>query len=455
LKLNKSVYICPKFTKKIEFCPSHKPNLNKITRGYEVSVIMSRLLKEDKEKLFVKHLEFRVLGKPDWASLFAWVKGVGSSLLSRIPHQDTVRNLVKKWVGTTNIDEAVRDRCRTQTHRGGKSAPVTAQVKAMILRKVKDTRRTRSKRRIEQLAKEYHAGRQVSTEFIRLLLHERGLGFRLSRDRISLKPHHINVRLLVGRKWQHQPASFWRKFIFSDEKTFRARPHRHRKNDGLWIDVINPREADTTALTYVSDRYSASVSVWGGVSYSGKLKLDFVVGSQDEKHYCAKVVKGIVKPFMLANTAAEVFQQDGAAIHTSDYSIKQLNLHLGQAKWTPPPMSPCKKIDSNGNVLKEPKLCKDQKFRHYAVDSPQCYCSIPEVYFHPAKSPDLNIMENIWAWMVAHMADQQPANTHDDLIAAIGTAWRALPMDYVETLFDSIPTRLSAVVAAEGQLTRY
>lgn len=72
----------------------------------------------------------------------------------------------------------------------------------------------------------------------------------------------------------------------------------------------------------------------------------------------------------------------------------------------------------------------------------------------PAKSPDLNPIENLW-----ELVDRQiRKNTHKnkaELRQAIEDAWRAVPSSVLVSLMESMPRRCSAVIKAKGQHTKY
>ncbi len=356
--------------------------------------------------------------------------------------------MIDKVIECNTLSEAVKDLPRSQANRKGKSSPISPTVKAIVFRKAKDTNRSRRKRRAHHLSTEIHAGRKLSETSIKGILKAHGLAFRRSRSTIAMKTHHVMFRKRHAEVWGQKSLDFWKKFIFSDEKTFRMSNRRHRQNDGLWVSV----DDDMDELTHVVDRHSGSVSVWGGVSWYGKLPLDIVVGTQDEKHYVAKVVKDKVKPFMANHPEVEMFQQDGAAIHSSKAAVKALDSTIGSGRWTRPPPPPCKKTDRKGNVVRVQKTSKKGTTRNYKVDSDKCKCHVPSEYVHPAKSPDLNIVEHVWTWMTNWLNERPPAGSEVAFKALLQQAW---PMEYVEDLFKSIPRRFSAVLEADGHMTKY
>lgn len=75
----------------------------------------------------------------------------------------------------------------------------------------------------------------------------------------------------------------------------------------------------------------------------------------------------------------------------------------------------------------------------------------------PAKSPDLNPIENVWGFVVKKMnqRDFRPAN-REQLWEAIQTAWEELENGYdMRHLIMSMPRRLESVVAANGSAIKY
>lgn len=72
----------------------------------------------------------------------------------------------------------------------------------------------------------------------------------------------------------------------------------------------------------------------------------------------------------------------------------------------------------------------------------------------PAKSPDLNPVENVWSLLTQKVHDESP-NTVDELEAAILRASQSIDVNVFRHLVDSIPTRLQAVIDADGWQTKY
>lgn len=345
---------------------------------------------------------------------------------------------------------------RSQVRRKGKFASLTPNVKRQIIAKAKDSGRPGWRRRAVALATESHAGRMVCEESVRRVLREAGLVYRRLRVKPILKPHHIAVRLQWGKNWVKKPATFWKQFLFSDEKLFRMRRQPHKQNDGLWMDILDVTNPDSEQLYSQQPDDSVRVNVWAAAGFYGKAKLCIITGSNDAKFYTQAIVRQHVKPFFQAHRQVKMFQQDGSGVHTARECMQYLDRWIGKGKWTVPPPAPCKKVGADGKVLKEKVVvCKNGQIRHYAVDAEVCHCKIPSEFFHPARSPDMAIAEHFWAWMERWLNKQQPASNEKEFEEMVHRAWAALPVDYIQKLVSGIPKRLQALVAAKGKHTKY
>lgn len=74
---------------------------------------------------------------------------------------------------------------------------------------------------------------------------------------------------------------------------------------------------------------------------------------------------------------------------------------------------------------------------------------------HPARSPDMSLVESTWGVMAKHVHDANP-KTKDALRKAIWKAWDACATPQkLQALWDSLPRRMKAVVDAQGSMTHY
>lgn len=80
--------------------------------------------------------------------------------------------------------------------------------------------------------------------------------------------------------------------------------------------------------------------------------------------------------------------------------------------------------------------------------------SIRVIDDHPAHSPDLNPIENLWAMMDDAVALRK-CSSLAGLERAVAQEWAKLPMAKIRKVVTSMPDRLKAVIEAEGGNTKY
>ncbi|GFW78010.1 transposable element Tcb1 transposase [Trichonephila clavipes] len=74
----------------------------------------------------------------------------------------------------------------------------------------------------------------------------------------------------------------------------------------------------------------------------------------------------------------------------------------------------------------------------------------------PAYSPDMSPLEHVWDLVSQHLArDPRPAASKDELFLRIQAIWNSLPQADIQNLFDSMPRRIAALIAAHGGYIKY
>ncbi len=77
----------------------------------------------------------------------------------------------------------------------------------------------------------------------------------------------------------------------------------------------------------------------------------------------------------------------------------------------------------------------------------------------PPCSPDLNIIENVWHYLKLKMKKLRAANSRDELwenvLLVIHSMWEAEMTETINNLYESMPRRMAAVIAARGGNTKY
>ena len=143
--------------------------------------------------------------------------------------------------------------------------------------------------------------------------------------------------------------------------------------------------------------------VWGGISFYGSSELEGIQGTQDSESYC-EVPETTCIPWAAETCGEEwVFQHDGASTHRSNYTK---------------------------NYLKSKKV---------------------EVLPWPAKSPDLNIIENVWRVMARKVyEDGRQFSNVEELGEKILDAWDSITVEYFEKLYESLSKRFFKCDSSKG-----
>lgn len=193
----------------------------------------------------------------------------------------------------------------------------------------------------------------------------------------------------------------WRKVVFSDEKKFNL-----DGPDGLsyyWHDL-----RDEPRVISRRNFGGGSVMVWAAFGYHGKTAIIRLNGRQDSSAYQDTLANHLLP---IGSTIAEspwIFQQDNAAIHTSRSTLR----------W----------FEANMVTLLE----------------------------WPSRSPDLNPMENLWGWLARRVyQDGRQFRDAQELQSAIEESWSEVPQVLLESLVDSMVTRMKAVLVSHGGSTKY
>ena len=79
-----------------------------------------------------------------------------------------------------------------------------------------------------------------------------------------------------------------------------------------------------------------------------------------------------------------------------------------------------------------------------------------EVYLHPPNSPDLNPIENIWAWIKQEISCKYKHITSKaEMQRIVLEMWNSFDDIKWNSLIASMPDRMKAVIKAKGGPTRY
>jgi transposase len=246
----------------------------------------------------------------------------------------------------------------------------------------------------------------VHPQTLRRALHSYGLHSRVRRAKPLLRQINVKKRRdwAVGHfGWD---ATNWRKVIFSDESKFMLINSAGR--DWCWRrdgESLDPRFTKKTVK-----HGGGSLMVWGCMTAHGVGRLHRIQGTMTGQVYTdilSKAYLGTLTDHNI-NPATSYFAQDNDPKHKSKVA----------SQW----------FQSNNIRL------------------------LP----WPAQSPDMNPIEHLWAEMDRRMRKRErfPKNV-EELWDVLQEEWKGISMDIINTLYDSMPRRVTALKKAKGWYTKY
>lgn len=189
--------------------------------------------------------------------------------------------------------------------------------------------------------------------------------------------------------------------LWSDESPFTIRFNRRSR---VWLVHGDSHNPAAVRQTVKSDK---KLLVWGCFSRSGVGKLVVIDGILDQYK-----MKALLEDTLMPSAHALfglndwIFQQDNDPKHTS-------------------------------NLVKQ-----------FLVDEEV------QTMIWPSQSPDLNPIENLWAWLDVKCKDRHLMN-HAELFENLNKAWNAFTVEELSRLVDSMPRRCAEVIENKGKWISY
>ncbi|GFU01414.1 transposable element Tcb1 transposase [Trichonephila clavipes] len=195
----------------------------------------------------------------------------------------------------------------------------------------------------------------------------------------------------------------WNEVVFTDKSRIcllhhdgRIRVWRHRGKRMLNSCVMHRHTGP-----------EPGIMVWGGIGYHSRTPLVRIAGTLNSQRYISEVLEPVVLPY-LQGLATAIFQEDNARPHVTRIVQRFfVNHKIELLPWT-------------------------------------------------ARSPNLSLIENMWS-MVAQRLTQikPPAATTDQLWQRVEAALSAVPQEHIQSLFESMPRRVAAVISNNGGYSGY
>jgi transposase len=249
-----------------------------------------------------------------------------------------------------------------------------------------------------QLHKNWHPSSNVSLSTVKRILRKYKLFGRVAAQKPLLTKRHINARFLWCKTYQHWCMADWRKVIFSDECRIELFPSTRRM-------VRRPVKARYRKEFTSNTKHcgGSGLMLYGAIKSSGQRCLVRCQKSVNSQEYIQVLQTGLLPMYNI-----------------NDYLIQD--------------SAPCHTSKTTQDFLEKKGVCVISDF--------------------PPVSPDINIIENMWSLLKNRVACHS-VKTLNELWAVCENEWQDIPNDTVQKLYDSIPSRIQAILKSKGHSTKY
>ncbi|GFX16656.1 transposable element Tcb2 transposase [Trichonephila clavipes] len=276
----------------------------------------------------------------------------------------------------------------SRRHGGGRVRSTTPAEDRYIVLSAKRNRRTTA----QQVANQFLAasGKQISRKTVARRLRGGGLYTRRPVVCVPLTRQHRTARLQWCRELHNWTEQDWACVLFLDESRFSLSSDCRRQL--IW------RESGTAYRPeniQEKDRYpTCSIMVWAGIMINGRTRLHVVAnGTMTGQRYIDEVLLPHVRLFRGAVGDKFVFMVDNATCHRT--------------------LAVQDSLDSEGI----------------------------QRLVRPARSPDLNPIENVWDALERQVAGRNyPPTNKNTLIRALTEEWDKLPQQLLDNVVQTLPS---------------
>ncbi len=250
----------------------------------------------------------------------------------------------------------------------------------------------------------YQKNISVGKDTVGRILKRKGLGSYIAVRKPLLTIKDRIKRLNWCRQRQYWTVDKWSTVLFSDESNFEV----FNRKGKVWVKRLKHEKYLPRFITPRLQGGGGSAGIWGCFSHAGTGVSRIYTGRINQYLYIDTLEECLLPSaqLLIGGNSPFMFQQDGAPAHTA-HSVQD---------WF---------SQSNVELL------------------PWC-----------ARSPDLNPIENIWAWMDRRMMSQQITSI-EHLKEVLHETWLSIPHDLCINLIESMPRRIKECIKNKGGHFRY
>lgn len=250
-------------------------------------------------------------------------------------------------------------------------------------------------------------GCRVHGETVRRYLRQEGLNAYVQPRKPGLTKDQMKARRKFAKEHMHWTIDDWMRVMFSDETLICRVGHYGRR---YYYGTPKDKRLRSHQVRNRKQGGGGKILMWGCITYFGVGDACRFKGGVDAEMYV-----NVLRDYVFASRdwrgmepSTFIFQQDNAPIHSSRAAITFLT-------------------ENNISVLE-----------------------------WPANSPDMNIIESIWAYIKKRLDDyEEDAKDLDELWDRVQDIWNTIPIEVIRHLYESLPRRMKMVYQNRGGNIRY
>lgn len=247
---------------------------------------------------------------------------------------------------------------------------------------------------------------KIHPSTLRRALREHGLQAYKRATKPFLSEAHVEKRRIWAADFEKWDVDAWKAVLFSDESKFDL-----FGSDGQqWCWRAPGQRLDPRCVKKKVKHGGGNIMVWGVITPYGVGRLHRIDDKMNATVYVQVLEEsllGTLKDHRI-NKKNIYFQEDNDPKHTSKMALEWLQAHkIDKLDW-------------------------------------------------PPSSPDMNLIEHVWDYLDRMVRSRNPLpRNREELWLALLEEWKKIDINYIQKLYDSMPTRVADLKAADGYYTKY